>query len=124
MSPSEGYLEPGESRVCRVTFYAVGEPTFFDIDLVCEVRLFLLSIVNTLLKLTVICGNCGSCCCQVVNLALWESFERELNAWEEEKERRQVEFDCTESDPHHDRRVARITEDVRLPFIIVFYVSV
>ena len=57
---------------------------------------------------------------QVVNLALWESFERELNAWEEEKERRQVEFDCTEADPHHDRRVARITEDVRRHFIILF----
>ena len=37
ISPSAGTMEPGESRVCRVTFFAIGQPAFYDIDLICEV---------------------------------------------------------------------------------------
>ena len=38
ISPSEAQLEPGERRLCRITFTAVGFPSFYDIDLICEVR--------------------------------------------------------------------------------------
>ena len=36
--PQQGNLEPGESCVCKVTFTAIGVPSFYDVDLVCEVR--------------------------------------------------------------------------------------
>ena len=37
VSPNSGLLKPGVSQACKVTFTALGPPSFFDIDLVCEV---------------------------------------------------------------------------------------
>ena len=37
IAPIRGNLKPGESMMCRVTFIACGVPSFYDLDLVCEV---------------------------------------------------------------------------------------
>ena len=36
--PRISTLRPGQSSMCVVKFYALGQPAFYDIDLVCEVR--------------------------------------------------------------------------------------
>ncbi len=36
--PAHGTVQPTEACLCKVTFTALGVPSFFDIDLVCEVR--------------------------------------------------------------------------------------
>ncbi len=36
--PAKGTLEPMKSCLCLVSFVAVGRPSFYDMDLVCEVR--------------------------------------------------------------------------------------
>ncbi|KAH3749495.1 hypothetical protein DPMN_183993, partial [Dreissena polymorpha] len=34
IGPVRGYLNPGESQMCRVNFVAAGQPSFYDLDLV------------------------------------------------------------------------------------------
>jgi hypothetical protein len=35
--PSEGYIAPGKSCVCRVTFYSHSSPAIYDLDIICNV---------------------------------------------------------------------------------------
>ena len=37
INPRTDLLKPGEARICKITFVAIGMPAFYDIDLVCEV---------------------------------------------------------------------------------------
>jgi len=53
VNPSHGVILPREAMLCKVTIEAVGKPTFYDVDLVCEVRrlqkhlnIFILESVN------------------------------------------------------------------------------
>ena len=64
ISPIRGRLAPGESRMCRVVFIACGVPSFYDLDLVCEVSIFyLLSVVALMPGIqNVSCGvHCMQC---------------------------------------------------------------
>ena len=61
ISPSEGLMEPGESRVCRVTFFSIGEPSFYDIDLVCEVRMLVFEKTQSALMEDKISTSDGVC---------------------------------------------------------------
>ena len=38
IQPVTGTLKPGQSCMCKSTFIANGEPSFYDLDIVCEVR--------------------------------------------------------------------------------------
>ena len=38
IEPVSALLEPGESCMCKVSFTATGEPSFYDLDVICEVR--------------------------------------------------------------------------------------
>ncbi|XP_052080289.1 cilia- and flagella-associated protein 65-like [Mytilus californianus] len=77
ISPVRGYLAPGESRMCRVVFVACGVPSFYDLDLVCEVT------------------------DEVENRA----YKQRLQDWEEEKRRQTYEFTITENDLEADQRL-------------------
>ncbi|XP_006820550.2 cilia- and flagella-associated protein 65-like [Saccoglossus kowalevskii] len=70
IQPVSGVLQPLESMLCKVTFIATGEPSFYDLDLVCEIT-------------------------DETELA---EYRRELAAWEAEKERQKYEFTITEKD--------------------------
>lgn len=74
ISPVRGYLGPGESRMCRVVFMACGVPSFYDLDLVCEVT------------------------DEVENRA----YKKKLQEWEDEKRRQTYEFTVTEHDMDAD----------------------
>ncbi|NWW85581.1 CFA65 protein, partial [Rhynochetos jubatus] len=70
ISPESGVVQPGESIPCFITLQPSGSASFFSTDLVCEVR-----IQESLVR-----------------------YERDLQEWEKEKERRTVEFTITEKD--------------------------
>ncbi|NXM41474.1 CFA65 protein, partial [Gymnorhina tibicen] len=68
--PESGVVQPGESIPCFITLPPTRKPSFCRINLVCEVY-----IQESLVQ-----------------------YERDLHKWEEEKERRAVEFTITEKD--------------------------
>nr|XP_026691738.1 cilia- and flagella-associated protein 65-like [Ciona intestinalis] len=70
IEPVHGYLKPGQSKMTKVTFYATGQPAFYDLDLICE----------------------------VVDEIKMSNFKTELQAWEAEQERQSVEFVISEED--------------------------
>ncbi|XP_069472961.1 cilia- and flagella-associated protein 65 [Ambystoma mexicanum] len=70
VNPQAGVLQPGESTLCVITLIDHGQPSFYNMDLVCEV---------------------------FVQRELAE-YEKELLYWEEEKELQAVEFTITEED--------------------------
>jgi hypothetical protein len=37
VSPETGSIRPREAMLCKVVIEAVGKPTYYDVDLVCEV---------------------------------------------------------------------------------------
>ena len=39
ITPSQGLLAPGQSMLCKVTFTARGTPSFYDLNLCCEVSM-------------------------------------------------------------------------------------
>ena len=88
ISPSQGSLEAGEATVCKVTFTAAGVPSFYDLDLVCEI-----TDLNDL--------------CQ---------YRKELTAWEAERQRQSVEFTITEDNLYADSPLP--DTDVRHPLEI------
>ena len=56
MSPESGSIRPRESMLCKVVIEAVGKPTYYDVDVVCEVRQRLSSTTCTH-------SPFFSCCC-------------------------------------------------------------
>ncbi|XP_076088229.1 cilia- and flagella-associated protein 65-like isoform X2 [Mytilus galloprovincialis] len=80
ISPVRGYLAPGESRMCRVVFVACGVPSFYDLDLVCEIT------------------------DEVENRA----YKQRLQDWNEEKRRQTYEFTITENDLDADQRLPEV----------------
>lgn len=74
ISPHRGELLAGESCICRVTFIALGDPSFFDLDLVCE----------------------------VTNLTDYHAYCDKVADWEAERLRQQVEFTITEENDGED----------------------
>uniref|UniRef100_H2Y6N0 Abnormal spindle-like microcephaly-associated protein ASH domain-containing protein n=1 Tax=Ciona savignyi TaxID=51511 RepID=H2Y6N0_CIOSA len=70
IEPVQGYLQPGESAMTKVTFCAAGQPSFYDLDLICE----------------------------VVDEIKLADYRSELTAWEAERERQLVEFTITDDD--------------------------
>lgn len=77
ISPVRGYLEPGDSKLCRVTFIACGQPSFYDLDLVCE----------------------------VTDEVEYGEYKEKLNEWQAERMRQKYEFTITENDLDADRRI-------------------
>lgn len=78
VTPSVGRLEPGEGQMCKVTFISSGQPSFCDVDLVCEIN----------------------------NLTDYEQYQQEVEAWDAEQARKQVEFCITEDDPLADTKIS------------------
>ncbi|NXB41086.1 CFA65 protein, partial [Eulacestoma nigropectus] len=70
IAPESGVVQPGESIPCFITLQPTRKPSFCKINLVCEVY-----TQESLVQ-----------------------YERELQEWEEEKERQAVEFTITEKD--------------------------
>ncbi|XP_071792552.1 cilia- and flagella-associated protein 65-like [Asterias amurensis] len=70
IQPVTGVLQPGESCMCKGTFIANGEPSFYDLDIVCE----------------------------VTDETEMAEYKEKLSDWEKEKERQKYEFTITESD--------------------------
>ncbi|NXI80627.1 CFA65 protein, partial [Rhipidura dahli] len=70
IAPESGVVQPGESIPCFITLQPTRKPTICRINLLCEVY-----IQESLVQ-----------------------YERDLQKWEEEKERRAVEFTITEKD--------------------------
>ncbi|XP_071101269.1 cilia- and flagella-associated protein 65-like isoform X1 [Haliotis cracherodii] len=87
ISPVRGQLEPGGIGMCRVTFLAAGVPSFYDLDLVCE----------------------------VTDEYEMEEYKKSLVDWEAEKERQKQEFVITENDLNADLRLADDVEVVERP---------
>ncbi|XP_070569847.1 cilia- and flagella-associated protein 65-like [Ptychodera flava] len=79
IQPVSGVLQPQESALCKVTFIAVGEPSFFDLDVVCE----------------------------ITDETEMAEYRRELADWEAEKERQKYEFTITEKDLQKRERNVR-----------------
>ncbi|XP_071368292.1 cilia- and flagella-associated protein 65 [Centroberyx affinis] len=70
MHPERGSLCPGESALCVLTLTSSGYPTFYQLDLIC----------------------------QVTHKAALAQYHDALRLWEEERERQQHEFTLTEND--------------------------
>ncbi|XP_071497349.1 cilia- and flagella-associated protein 65-like [Diadema antillarum] len=66
--PSQGTLHPGQGCMCKVVFTAAGEPSFYDLDVVCE----------------------------VTDETVMAEYKKELTEWEAERERQKYEFTITE----------------------------
>ena len=43
VSPESGSIRPRESMLCKVVIEAIGKPTYYDVDVVCEVRFLVLT---------------------------------------------------------------------------------
>ncbi|XP_052236731.1 cilia- and flagella-associated protein 65-like [Dreissena polymorpha] len=77
IGPVRGYLNPGESQMCRVNFVAAGQPSFYDLDLVCE----------------------------VTDQVEYNDYKNRLAEWEAERLRQKYEFTITENDLDADKRI-------------------
>ncbi|KAL4217273.1 hypothetical protein ACF0H5_023724 [Mactra antiquata] len=77
IAPVKGYLNPGESKMCRVIFIACGQPSFYDLDLVCE----------------------------VTDQVEYGEYKERLSEWESERMRQKYEFTITENDLDADKRI-------------------
>ncbi|XP_041374433.1 cilia- and flagella-associated protein 65-like [Gigantopelta aegis] len=85
ITPIRGHLQPGEMSMCRVLFIAMGEASFYDLDLICE----------------------------VTDEYEMGEYRRKLKEWEDEKERQKVEFIITEDDLDADKRIPNEVEITR-----------
>ncbi|XP_019896730.2 cilia- and flagella-associated protein 65 isoform X1 [Esox lucius] len=70
IQPDHGTLAPGETSLCVLTLLASGSPSFYQLDLICEVTLE-----------------------EAVS-----QYHQELQRWEQERERQNNEFTITEKD--------------------------
>ncbi|XP_022101804.1 cilia- and flagella-associated protein 65-like isoform X2 [Acanthaster planci] len=70
IQPVTGELQPAQCCTCKVTFIAIGEPSFYDLDIVCE----------------------------VTNETEMAKYLQILESWEQEKERQKYEFTITDTD--------------------------
>ncbi|XP_064598008.1 LOW QUALITY PROTEIN: cilia- and flagella-associated protein 65-like [Liolophura sinensis] len=85
--PVCGHLEPGESQMCRVCFTARGVPSFYDLDLICE----------------------------ITDESEMKKYRTKMAEWEREKERQMYEFTITEDDLDADKRVGANVEILDRP---------
>ncbi|XP_038048739.1 cilia- and flagella-associated protein 65-like [Patiria miniata] len=70
IQPVTGALQPSQNCTCKVTFTAIGEPSFYDLDIVCE----------------------------VTDETEMAKFHQKLESWKKEKERQKYEFTITDKD--------------------------
>ncbi|XP_033103427.1 cilia- and flagella-associated protein 65-like [Anneissia japonica] len=70
IQPVSGTLSPGQSIVCKVNFVASGDPSFYDLDMVCE----------------------------VTDMTIMNDYLEELNNWQTELHRQKYEFSITDKD--------------------------
>ncbi|XP_053386703.1 cilia- and flagella-associated protein 65-like isoform X2 [Mercenaria mercenaria] len=77
IAPVRGYLNPGEGKMCRVIFIACGQPSFYDLDLVCE----------------------------VTDQVEYGNYKMKLKEWDDERLRQKYEFTITENDLDADKRI-------------------
>lgn len=85
--PVKGQVQAGGSCMCRITFLATREPSFYDLDLICE----------------------------VTDEFEMQLYRKQLQAWEKERERQKVEFTITERDLNADQRLATSVELMERP---------
>ncbi|XP_013095381.2 cilia- and flagella-associated protein 65-like isoform X1 [Biomphalaria glabrata] len=85
--PIRGEIPPNEHKLCRITFTAIGNPSFYDLDLICEIS----------------------------DLHEYNCYKNQLSAWEAERERQMNEFIITEKDLDADRRVPHVVDIVDGP---------
>lgn len=86
ISPVRGYVQPEDSCLCRITFSATRGPSFYDLDLICE----------------------------VMDEFEMDVYRAKLSDWEAERERQRVEFTITEFDLDADKRIPREPEVLEL----------
>ncbi|KAK7484650.1 hypothetical protein BaRGS_00024058, partial [Batillaria attramentaria] len=77
ISPVHGNVPPDGSCLCRISFTSTGVPSFYDLDLICE----------------------------VMDEYEMDVFRAKLSEWEAERERQRVEFTITEKDLDADKRL-------------------
>eukprot|EP00795_Rhopilema_esculentum_P013350 gene13350-4200_t len=70
IEPAQGYIEPSESSICKVTFLSKGPPAIYDLD----------------------------CVCEVVNETLMAKYNKELVEWHRKQEEKKLHFTIKESD--------------------------
>jgi len=80
--PLRGEIRPNEYKMCRVTFQASGVPSFYDLDLVCE----------------------------IADLHEYTKFKSQLVDWEKERDRQMTEFCVTEDDLDADLRTPKVVD--------------
>ncbi|PIK59519.1 putative coiled-coil domain-containing protein [Apostichopus japonicus] len=85
IQPASAPLEPGESCMCKVCFTAIGEPTFYDIDVICE----------------------------ITDEQVVSEFQAELADWEKERERQKYEFTITEDSMREPASRERLCDTIK-----------
>jgi hypothetical protein len=83
VSPRIDTLRPKQSALCTVKFFALQQPMFYDIDLICE----------------------------TVNVTDYMEYEHRLQQWAMNQERQKVEFTITEHDLDADLRLHSAVEE-------------
>ncbi|XP_030045297.1 cilia- and flagella-associated protein 65 [Microcaecilia unicolor] len=83
-SPQSGIIQPGESIPCVVTLTASEDAMFYSLDLICEI--FMQEALTR--------------------------YEQELQEWEKEKDRQEVEFTITEQNPNADEIPNEVVKDL------------
>uniref|UniRef100_M3XH82 Cilia and flagella associated protein 65 n=1 Tax=Latimeria chalumnae TaxID=7897 RepID=M3XH82_LATCH len=74
LRPVSGVLEPGEHIHCIITIQASGKPSFYKLDLVCE----------------------------IYQWRALKKFEKNIQQWENEKQKQVLEFTITDKNLHQD----------------------
>ncbi|XP_076448439.1 cilia- and flagella-associated protein 65-like [Babylonia areolata] len=87
ISPIKGVVPPDGDAMCRITFLAKGLPSFYDLDIICE----------------------------VMDEYEMKKYKKNLKAWEAERQRQMVEFTITEHDLDADKRLPSAVEVVDRP---------
>ncbi|OAF69387.1 hypothetical protein A3Q56_02854 [Intoshia linei] len=77
VTPNEGIVEANSFVSLKITFVSYGEPSFYNIDLICE----------------------------TINMDDMNTYEMDLDDWEKNKIKQKYEFDITEKDLNADEKI-------------------
>eukprot|EP00794_Sanderia_malayensis_P017503 gene17503-19253_t len=79
ISPSQGYIQPSDCIMCKVTFRSNGSPAIYDID----------------------------CICEVTNETLMSAYNKKLVAWHNKQKEKKMLFTLTEADVEQQNAIKR-----------------
>jgi len=75
IEPQQGYIEPTECAICKVTFFSKGPPAIYDLD----------------------------CLCEIANETLMAKYNKELVQWHRMEDEKKVHFTITDTDTKKTR---------------------